>query len=71
MTILKRFKKAIKDNDDAEINRLSHEVMNKDEELEDQGLSISELDHVVGACMRTHFPNLDMKTMKCKSPYGK
>jgi len=70
MNILKRFKKAIKESNDEEINIISHEVMAKDEELEDQGLSDSELDCVVGSCMRTDFPNFT-KDGVCKSPYLK
>lgn len=69
--ILKRLKKAISNDDDKEINIISHEIMAKDEELEDQGLSFSELDHVVGACMRTGFPNFSMGTREHKSPYLK
>jgi len=64
--ILERFKKAIADNDDKEINIICHVVMSKGEELEDQGLTDSELDHLVGSCTRTDFPNFDNDL---KSPY--
>ena len=39
MSVVKRFQKAIKENDDKEINRISHEVMSKGEELEEQATS--------------------------------
>ena len=70
-SILERFKKAISENNDEDLNIICHEVMSKDEELEDQGLSGSELNHVVGSCMRTGFPNFDMEAMTHKSPYAK
>ena len=66
MSVLERFQKAIKENDDKELNRISHELMAKDEELEDQGLTDFEMNHVIGACMRTNFPNMDNDM---KSPY--
>jgi len=69
MTIVERFQKAINENNDEEINRISHEVMAKEEELEDQGLNDSDLNHVIGSCMRTEFPNFATDG-KCVSPYG-
>jgi len=59
----------VKSDIDKEINIICHEIMENDEELEDQGLNDSELNYVLGACMRTGFPNFDAETMTHRSPF--
>lgn len=69
-TILRKLQNAILLNDDKTINILAHEAMADGQELEDLGLSNTQLDYVVGSCMRTGFPNFTTNG-ECKSPYLK